>query len=744
MNKIMMILPLLCLGWSARAQKMESDSLKYLTEVRIVGDKAQSIPGSGQYIGLKKLSILNQTNVNNVLRGIPGVNVRDEEGFGLRPNIGLRGTPVNRSAKITLMEDGILIAPAPYSDPSAYYFPTFSRMQGVEVLKGSSQIKYGPYTIGGALNLISTEMPSSFKGFAQLSYGSFATNQQRIWIGDSRKNLDYVFEVNRLASNGFKQLDNGGRTGFDRRDFMGKLRWHSSSEAKIQHSLTLKMVNSSENGDEAYLGLTYNDFKANPLRRYAATQNDKLQLQHQLLSLTHAIQPIKGLSITTTGYSTRTFRDWSRVNSIGGQSITNILNDPLTHQTPYLIMTGNADGEVAMQGASRTYQSRGVQSTIQYHFQTKQIAHKIQWSARYHYDEADRYATKSTYKMQEGSLFLVTPGVNGNQENQLRTAQSAATYLNYELRYKNLTFTPGIRYENITFRLKDYGIADYERRAISLQSAKNNLSVVLPGIGVNYDINHEMNVFAGVHKGFSPPGVPSVTSTTGQAKSEEAMNYELGYRLYKNSIQVQAVGFLNQYANILGSDNVSGGGMGTGNMFNAGKALVGGLECNVEYNLLRILLPNAKQKLPIQLSYTYTHAKFMETFKNAGGDWGTGTITKGDLIPFITPHLLSAGIGYQTKKVSLSSNIRYVGITRIKPGQKEIVLPASDVEYTDVNAIGSFMILDVSANYHLNKMFTLFSTIGNLTNNKTMVTNLPQGYRPNMPLNFNLGVKAGF
>ncbi|MDP4852153.1 MAG: TonB-dependent receptor plug domain-containing protein [Saprospiraceae bacterium] len=130
------LLPALFYSLNLFGQATNQDSIKNqeLDPVVIVGDRAKYISGSGQYINILKIEKLNQPNVNNVLRIVPGVNVRDEEGFGLRPNIGLRGTPVNRSAKITLMEDGILIAPAPYADPAAYYFPTFSRMQGIEVL----------------------------------------------------------------------------------------------------------------------------------------------------------------------------------------------------------------------------------------------------------------------------------------------------------------------------------------------------------------------------------------------------------------------------------------------------------------------------------------------------------------------------------------------------------------------------------------------------------------------------------
>lgn len=743
MNKFLVIVIML-LGIKTFAQQSLIDSVMAFPEITIIGDKSNSIPGSGQYIPSRKLEILNQSNVNSVLRTISGVNIRDEEGYGLRPNIGLRGTPVNRSAKITLMEDGVLIAPAPYSDPSAYYFPTFARMQGVEVLKGSSQIKYGPYTIGGAVNLLSTSIPNSFKGFSLLSYGSFGTNQQRFWVGDSKENFDYVFEVTRFASKGFKELDNGGNTGFDRRDVAGKLRWHTDNSIKISQSVTLKFANSTEDGNESYLGLTYNDFKLNPLRRYSATQKDNLDLKHHHISLTHFILPSNGISISTTAYYTNTFRDWARVNSVGGQSLNTILNDPAAYQTPYQIMIGKANGNIDYQNADRTYFSKGIQTITQYLFNTNSFSHSIQLGVRYHIDQANRYATRSTFAMNNGTMILTTAGVKGNQENQIRNANSLSAFLSYEITYKNLKVSPGLRFEKINFEFLNYGSADYGRIGTALKSATNELSILLPGIGVNYEFNNYMSAFAGIHKGFSPPGMPSVSSTTGQAKVETSINYELGYRYKNNGVNVHASGFLNNYDNILGSDNVSGGGAGSGNMFNAGHAIIQGLELSLEYDLLYYEYFDADYRLPINVVYTYTSAKFQETFKNEGGDWGSGIINKGDFIPFITPHILATSIGIETNKFNVTLTGRYVGETSVKPGEGNVVLPNDNAKYTDVNALAAYLILDLSGNYRFSKYFSLFTTINNITNNKNIAANLPQGYRPNMPLNFNLGLKVDF
>lgn len=744
MHKIIIAVGVL-VAWElpALGQEAIADSLsRELDPITIVGNRASTIPGSGQYVHIRQLEKLNQSNVNQVLRVIPGVVVRDEEGFGLRPNIGLRGTAVNRSAKITLMEDGILMAPAPYADPSAYYFPTFARMQGVEVLKGSSQIKYGPYTIGGAVNLLSTSIPDSFKGFAQLSYGSFGTNQQRIWLGNSTARIDYVIEVNRLASKGFKSLDNGGDTGFDRRDILGKLRWHTDEQAALPQSVTLKVVHAGEEAHETYLGLTYDDYRANPVRRYAATQLDKLDLRHSHITLNHTISPAVGWSLSTTAYYTTTFRDWARANTIGGKSISAILNDPTATALPYQIMVGAADGNVDFQSAARTYFSKGIQTSTQYLFSTPSLVHRIQAGLRYHVDQADRYATRSAYAMTRGTMLLITAGTKGNQENQIRGASSLAGYVSYDLQYKKLKVIPGVRYEHIAFHFQNYGLTDSARTGVTLRAASNEVAVVLPGMGATFSFNEKAQLFGGIHQGFSPPGMPAISSVNGQAKAERSVNYELGYRVETSRLNWLLVGFRNDYSNILGSDNVSGGGAGTGDFFNAGRAIVQGIELGITGTWLLKRGTSAAWAVPFAIAYTYTDARFQETFNNGGGDWGSGTIYKGDFIPFITPQVLSVSAGIEHRTFDATLTGRYNGVTRTKPGQKDRVVPAAGVPFSAVDALAPFLILDFSANYRLSKQMTLFALVQNLTNNTAIVANLPQGYRPNLPLGINVGWRA--
>jgi len=151
----------------------ESNQADYLSPFNVIGSQ-EDIPkleGTGAILGSTELTPFFHTDVNEVFRQVPGVYLRPEDGYGLFPNISLRGVDSHRSAKVTILEDGIPSSPSPFSDPAAYYSPTAGRMSGFEILKGSSQLSQGPNTIGGVINYLSTPIPENQISHLRVSYG---------------------------------------------------------------------------------------------------------------------------------------------------------------------------------------------------------------------------------------------------------------------------------------------------------------------------------------------------------------------------------------------------------------------------------------------------------------------------------------------------------------------------------------------------------------------------------------------
>ncbi len=150
----------------------------------VTASKADTIDigGSVQRLDTADLERFSYNDVNRILRQVPGVYLQEEDGFGLRPNIGIRGSGTDRSARVAVMEDGVLIAPAPYAAPAAYYFPRVARMSGVEVAKGPAAIKYGPMTVGGALNLFSTPIPDVDAGTHGTDLGRVALDDRLLLV----------------------------------------------------------------------------------------------------------------------------------------------------------------------------------------------------------------------------------------------------------------------------------------------------------------------------------------------------------------------------------------------------------------------------------------------------------------------------------------------------------------------------------------------------------------------------------
>ena len=187
----------------------EEEPVPFLEEVTIVGSRedVRNMPGAAHVVGPGDLARFAYTDIQRMARQVPGVSIQVEDGFGLRPNISIRGVASERSGRITLLEDNVLIAPAPYSAPSAYYFPTAGRMHSFEVLKGPAAITQGPYTIGGAFNLLSTPIPSEMTGSVVAEGGQHGTWRLHATYGGSTDgDLGFLIETHQWGSDGYQAV----------------------------------------------------------------------------------------------------------------------------------------------------------------------------------------------------------------------------------------------------------------------------------------------------------------------------------------------------------------------------------------------------------------------------------------------------------------------------------------------------------------------------------------------------------
>ncbi len=99
------------------------------------------------------------------------------------------------------------------------------------------------------------------------------------------------------GSDGFKTLPSGKNTGFNKNDIVAKFKVNLFPKATVQQSLEFKFQYADEVGNETYLGLTENDFKANPFSRYASSNNDKMTTDHSQYMLTHKLDFSKNLRL---------------------------------------------------------------------------------------------------------------------------------------------------------------------------------------------------------------------------------------------------------------------------------------------------------------------------------------------------------------------------------------------------------------------------------------------------------------
>lgn len=731
-------------AWAQQAVTANSQ-VDVISVIGLNGDP-NAIPGSADLLNAEDLAVHDYADITRLLRTVAGVNFQEEDGYGLRPNIGMRGTGLDRSEKITLMEDGVLIAPAPYAAPSAYYFPHTGRMAGIEVIKGAAGVRYGPRTQGGSLNLFSTPVPEEFSGRLDLWAGDEGILRGHGFAGGMTEleggvRIGGLLEAYLDSADGFKTIDGleSASTGYELEDYVGKLRLEFSSGG-VDHMFELKGQISDEVSNETYLGLTDPDFEADPFRRYAGSQLDQMNADHSEISLRYRGELSNGLVLSAVAYSTRFGRDWFKLDSVDPDgagavspvSISALLEDPVTHADAFDVVLGaagfvSADDALRVKHNNRDYSARGVQLELAGDLTLGRTDNAWRVGLRVHRDDMDRFQWLERFRIDDGVMVQTSVDAPGSDSNRIESAEALAFFVQDEISIGNWTLTPGLRYERVELRREDFGKTDPDRTGANLTVRTNTVEALIPGLGVRYDFNNQLSVFGGVHRGFAPPA-PGSTSQ----EPEDARNWEIGARYGREHWSVEAVGFFNQYENLIGScTNSTGGGCTIGDQFDGGQVDVRGLELTADADLGSLL--DLPVSIPVRGAYTWTEAEFQTGFNSGYEPWGV--VEAGDLVPYIPEQQGFVAIGLETTRYGGEIAMSWVEAVRTVAGQGAIQ-PDQRVE--------GHTVADFSAWYAVSEQVRARLSVRNLTDETYAVARQPAGLRPGAPRAVLVGVSMQF
>jgi Fe(3+) dicitrate transport protein len=684
-----------------------------LESITIISSREDNAHKSGTELVLKSsdLQRFEVVDPNTQLQGQPGVFTQQEDGWGLRLNIGIRGTGVLRSSRITLMEDGVLTAPAPYSAPAAYYSPVLWKYDQIEILKGSAALIAGPQSTGGAINFVLPSPSNKDYYRIKLSGGSFGMLSQSLQ-GQSTlsKKAQLIYGFQNRSAGGFATIGDERTGGFSL--FDGYIKYIQHLDANDRHHLSVYVGGTRERSAQTYLGTSFEDATAAPSMRYFASIRDSMMMDRNMVKVGYTYNSKKGW-FRADMYRQFVHRNWYKLDKIdagsGATSIASILENTSGYASEFLALQGLMSDTAAaiLKANNRYYINTGIQLRGQWTQRFEQTYLKHEAGLRIHRDEADRFQHSDAYGMYDGEYWMTQPGEAGGAGNRIDYASAQSGYYRTTLNQRGFDIQAGVRIENILAGRTDFGSNDPDRLGTALNERQNGTLSILPGASISKQIGL-WKTYAGVHRGMTPggskEGVLPETSTTLEFGANHSTR-PLSIAMYHSA-----------YDRLLGSDAASSGGSGTGELYNGGAATIAGLELEAG---------GSRGKFQYALSGSYTSAVFNEAFKSEFEGWGD--VEAGDILPYIPALQGTIKLGYSLEKTGLFTQATALSARKSAASLEEYDLPASVVVNGGIEHLFSEKIqLKIAAQ--------------NLTNTRHIVAARPAGFRTFAPRMIVVGI----
>jgi Fe(3+) dicitrate transport protein len=685
MNKKMYIKPLVLSVMLATHQIALADDKKVivLPTIDIVGEAEGAIaklPGSVVVIKKEKLEVMQPLSTQDALKSVAGVVIREEEGYGFIPNIGLRGLNPNRSQKLLVLEDGVPIAPGLFLANESYYSPRIERMQSIEVLKGAAGLRYGPTTIGGVINYKTKAPEEGVKLTSRIGSNNFRLFG--VDAGGASPSGEAVGGISAITSRG----DGFRNNGFDLTDIVAK----GGLQIGENQWLSAKFTYYDNEINTSYVGLRPNEYKNNPTKNPAP--NDYFITDRKSFDINHEWEINGDIRLNTLVYWSNLTRDFWR-------------RDVATRTADGTTFVACGAGSFCMSGRNREFEMFGLDSRLFINHDTFGIENESEIGIRVHRDTLSNKTVRSRTNPEARSGELTA--------DETQTAEGIALYAqNRFVLTDKVAITPGLRVESYDQKRKN------ELTNVS-GTAKN--TEVLPGVGATWQVIPEAQVFAGAFKGFSPAMVASAISGAGvdqQLDAESSTNYELGIRGNSGGLTYEATIFHMDFDNQIVNQALSAGI----NQANGGKTLNQGLELGLGYAF--------DGGWSIDGNATYIPvAEF--TNNSLGPD--------GNRIPYSPKFMSNINLNYKLGKLRASIGAYHMSRQFVDAANTKAQSPDGML-----GEIPSYTTFNLNAFYEVDKHWSLFGTVRNLTDRKYIASRNPDGIFPGIERNVELGASYKF
>jgi Fe(3+) dicitrate transport protein len=682
-----------------------TESVRVVPERVVAGEEAaRRIPGSVEILDLGVLESSRFATTGEVLRKASGIHVREEEGFSLRPNIGVRGLNPTRSSRVLLLEDGIPLTYAPYGDNASYYHPPVERFERIELLKGSGQIAYGPMTVGGVINYVTPAPPGRPRGSIVTSAGTRgALNARGDW-GTTIGRTGVLVNVMHKQGDGARE-----HISTDVNDVNAK----AVSRLTGRQVLTVRGSYYAEDSNATYSGLREDEYRANPRQNPFA--NDYFYADRYGASATHAFTLGEGLVATTNLYLSSFRRHWWRQSSNSSQR-------PNDASDPRCGGMANLDTSCGNEGRLRRYVVWGIEPRLRAAKVFARLKSETEAGVRFHFEDQERRQENGDTPAARSGLLV--------EDNERRNAAYSG-FVQNRFVVGAWSVTPGVRVERVS----------YERtNRLAGVSGRTNLTEVIPGIGAAYSPGAGLTVFAGVHRGFTPPRTEDViNNATGgvvDLDPERSWNYEAGVRSrLGGALLLDAAFFRMDYENQVIPATLAGG-IGAA-LTNAGATLHQGAEATVRIESTAFAA--SPHNVYARTAYTWLPIARFEgmRFSSVGGLGGT--LVTGNRLPYAPEHLLTTGIGY-THATGFDVNAEAVMIGDQFGDDLNTVEPSADGQR---GLLPASTLWNAAVSYPVTRSATVLAGVKNLFD-RTVIVDRSRGILPGMPRLVQIGLKVRF